>query len=337
MSELKMKSRDINLEAWTWYYLTSVEFAQAARQAMQEFLTFYMEVAGLEDAWGVGRTDQIAQYAARFVREYDAAIELMKQGDYRAIWKTGRYVGGDFREISRWVLPLPWLGKAREEFDVLFGRTRAFASVLESIFNNAYTAGQLAIDPDADAELLNRDDAPVCENILLSLSYLKAKYGFEVTIPSPLPQFEIDSTRPCKTGETVSWTGVWHPETGLDRYSLAFAVKGQPMQPAYHVDEFNVRAYVEDGVYLEETTRAVPTIWHPLVPQQAIATGTENIAGRLRALPNEVVPKTGLWWTPALDDGRLRYFEQGERFPETETTNYGAVVWYFDLDKQPKE
>ena len=31
--------RDMNKEAWLWYHLTSAEFAQAARQAMQDFLT----------------------------------------------------------------------------------------------------------------------------------------------------------------------------------------------------------------------------------------------------------------------------------------------------------
>ena len=60
--------------------------------------------------------------------------------------------------------------------------------------------------------------------------------------------------------------------------------------------------------------------------------------GRLRGLPNEIVPKTGWWWSPAFTGtDALRHFNQGEHFPSPETTNYGGVFWYFDADRQPKE
>ena len=60
--------------------------------------------------------------------------------------------------------------------------------------------------------------------------------------------------------------------------------------------------------------------------------------GRLRALPNDVVPKTGDWWSPAFHGAnQVRRFEQGERFPATETTSYGAVIWYYDPERQSKQ
>ena len=61
---------------------------------------------------------------------------------------------------------------------------------------------------------------------------------------------------------------------------------------------------------------------------------SQSSVGRLRALPNEVVPKSGLWWSPAIDGGQPRRFNQGERFPDIASTDYGAVVWYFDPEKQ---
>jgi hypothetical protein len=68
------------------------------------------------------------------------------------------------------------------------------------------------------------------------------------------------------------------------------------------------------------------------------AAPASNSESRLRALPNESVPKTGWWWSPAFSGEEAnRFFQQGERFPETETTSYGAVVWYYDPDKQAKE
>jgi hypothetical protein len=51
---------------------------------------------------------------------------------------------------------------------------------------------------------------------------------------------------------------------------------------------------------------------------------------RLRGLPGELVPASGLWWTPALPGAAgKRCFTQGERFPETPHTDYGAVIWFF--------
>ena len=333
-------NRNINLEAWTWYYLTSIEFAQAARDAMQEFLKYYIEIAGLEDAWGTGRADQIAQAVARHVREYDAAIELMKHGDYYSIWEAGCSVRGTWSGISQSVLPLSWLDRdGNEEFGKQFGKASTFASAICRIYNNAYTAGQMAIDPDADPEIYNRDDGPIGADILLKLPSLKEHSGFDPAIPNPIPQYEVDYSRSCKTGETVPWTGVWYPETGLDRYSLAFAVKGQPMQPAYHLDQSSEEFDALVGEDYEgddggDTISAVPTTWHPFIATAQPAHVSAN-HGRLRGLPSEVVPQTGWWHTPALKGAQgFRYFEQGQRFPETRTTDYGGVIWGYDPDQQ---
>lgn len=50
--------------------------------------------------------------------------------------------------------------------------------------------------------------------------------------------------------------------------------------------------------------------------------------GRLRGEPNEVVPKTGWWESPAKPGGQaLHYFEAGQRFPDVRVTHCGGVVW----------
>jgi hypothetical protein len=56
---------------------------------------------------------------------------------------------------------------------------------------------------------------------------------------------------------------------------------------------------------------------------------------RLRAMPGALVPQTGFWWTPAMSGEQgIRHFKQGDHFPNTATTNYGVVIWYFDPDRQ---
>jgi hypothetical protein len=56
---------------------------------------------------------------------------------------------------------------------------------------------------------------------------------------------------------------------------------------------------------------------------------------RLRALPGDAVSQAGWWWTPALSgESARRYFKEGEELPEVERTDYGAVIWYFDPQRQ---
>lgn len=56
---------------------------------------------------------------------------------------------------------------------------------------------------------------------------------------------------------------------------------------------------------------------------------------RLRAEPNDLVPKTGWWHSTAKPNGQaLHYFEAGQRFPDWHTTSYGSVIWGYDPDEQ---
>ncbi len=56
---------------------------------------------------------------------------------------------------------------------------------------------------------------------------------------------------------------------------------------------------------------------------------------RLRALHGEIVPETGVWFTPALtgEAGR-RHFTKGDNLPDTQYSDWGEVIWYFDPDQQ---
>jgi hypothetical protein len=56
---------------------------------------------------------------------------------------------------------------------------------------------------------------------------------------------------------------------------------------------------------------------------------------RIRCEPASMVPKTGWWHSPAIQgEGALRYFEAGTRFPELSATEWGAVFWQFEPDRQ---
>lgn len=59
---------------------------------------------------------------------------------------------------------------------------------------------------------------------------------------------------------------------------------------------------------------------------------------RLRGLPGEVVPRGGIWHTPALKGAAgLRVFAAGERFPPTQLTDWGQVIWSWRGDPDPHQ
>ncbi len=58
-------------------------------------------------------------------------------------------------------------------------------------------------------------------------------------------------------------------------------------------------------------------------------------SGRLRGQPNEVVPKTGWWHSPAKPNGEYaHWFEAGQRFPDIHSTSYGNVIWGYEPQEQ---
>ncbi len=60
-------------------------------------------------------------------------------------------------------------------------------------------------------------------------------------------------------------------------------------------------------------------------------------ADRLRGEPGTRVPRSGWWYTPSIKGEQgFRYFEEGSHFPDTAHTEWGAVFWQFDPERQPK-
>lgn len=62
---------------------------------------------------------------------------------------------------------------------------------------------------------------------------------------------------------------------------------------------------------------------------------SEASGDKIRCQPGEIVPRSGWWQSPALGGQQsFRFFEQGAKFPETRTTQWGSVFWYFDPERQ---
>jgi len=125
-------------------------------------------------------------------------------------------------------------------------------------------------------------------------------------------------------------------------------------QPAY-LEAFKAERnprFEEERAYLDDPSNAMvfisvagvtqrPCNWYVVEPIEGEYEDPEPPpdpnAFRLRGEPGEVVPKTGWWHTLAIKGEQgFRRFEQGERFPDTEITKWGSVIWSFDPERQPK-
>ncbi|MFM0157464.1 pentapeptide repeat-containing protein [Paraburkholderia sediminicola] len=74
--------------------------------------------------------------------------------------------------------------------------------------------------------------------------------------------------------------------------------------------------------------------WCSLVPDTN-APVLPSSSSRLKGNPGELVPQSGWWMSPALgsEQGR-RYFEAGQKFPDTEMTDWGRVIWSYSPNDQ---
>ena len=178
--------------------------------------------------------------------------------------------------------------------------------------------------------------------------------------PPTLSEVPPPSAQTVETGETVSIDGIWEPEWSVPGSSSGFLARltNPAASQTGRLEKGCMNYLLADTVappYKESTARETwPVRWRLIWEDTRYRDGTipeeeaqycappapvssAPLDGKLRAQPGGVVPKTGDWWSPAFQGAnQVRHFEQGERFPAIETTNYGVVIWYYDPDRQSK-
>ena len=331
--------RDLNREAWFLYQVTSIEHFERCAQVCQEFAK----------EWTPEYYDTAKEIRRR--------IELVKLGDYMPMISELGSVGPSWRGIEDRIDSR--MSKETEEaLNAAFDRMSTLsANAYEAMRSNEWAGitwleREERKDEENFLEMLDRDDGFVGEAYEWYVNRLQ-EMGF-LPKPDHYPQYQVDKTRSCRPGETCPWTGVWIPEPalteGLEKFSLAFAVAGRPMQPVYRIVEWvrsTTHDYADDPetreilgedndpIYYPET-KAEDALWYPVVQVESDSVAeTPATTSRLRAEPNELVPKTGWWHSQAKPNGQaLHYFEAGQRFPDWHTTHYGSVIWGYDPNEQ---
>lgn len=323
--------RNMHLEAAIWNLFSSVEFFEAAAQECDDTMAWFGTLAVSKNVGNFGRNNQIFDTFKALARDLRRGAELARLNDYKLIWDTARCVRGDVRGIMEQPLH-SWMSEAAyQEFSgVRVSRLMSYASQITHALNNAMTGADSFFDPDPDCPERSNDDDGFPGDYIVEVhnsevSWYKDQLHWK--LPEPLPDYVVDESITCQTGEEVPWTGVWYPVRGLEQHSLTFAIKGLRMQPVYRVVESDEDLTTEDDVFPLRETVAVATTWHPLIPSGRPAEATQE----LHAKAGEPCPKAGVW-QPMEPGAAQRNYADGETMADLRSA-YGITVWRWMADR----
>ena len=325
--------RNIHLEAAIWNLFTSTEFFEGAARECEETMDWFGKLAAAHDVANFGRNNQIYDTFKKRASDFRRGAEMAKLGNYELIWKIADSIRSDARGIMEQPLPSWMTSSEYKEFgSVRLGRLSAYASQITRALNNAMTAAESFLRPNPDCPERSDDDDGFPGGSIVEIYNDKLKWYKDLafwTLPDPLAEYVIDNSITCHTGDEVPWTGVWFPNTGLEQHSLAFAIKGKLMQPAFRIVKTIEERNRDSGgaIFASPITVAVATTWHRVIPSGRPL----DEALELRAKAGDPCPKAGIW-QPMEPGASDRRYEAGEIMGSLGTA-YGYTVWRWKSER----
>lgn len=324
--------RNLHFEAAVWHLFTSDEFFEAAACECEETMRWFGTLAISRQVADFGRNNQIFDKFKKRALDFRRGAELARLGDYRFIWDISDYIRGDIRGMMEQPLH-SWMTESEyKEFEgVRISRLMTYARQITRALNNAMVAADSFFDPDPDCPERSDDDDgfpgdEIGEVYTSNMNWYKNQLSWK--LPDPLLEYVVDRSISCTTGDEVPWTGVWYPDTGLENHSLAFAIKGLRMQPAFRVIKTKEELKAEGILTPYTKTVAVAATWHPLIPSGRPVENNKE----LRARAGEPCPRAGIW--QSMDAGAVRQqtYEVGETMGNLGSA-YGITVWLWIADR----
>jgi hypothetical protein len=317
--------RNLHREAAIWYLFSSPEFFELAAQECEGTMAWFGRLAISRQVANFGRNNQVFDTFKNMASDFRRGAELARLGDYKLVWDTACCIGGDIRGIKEQPLH-SWMDNAEyKEFnEVRISRLMTYAKEIRHALQNALWGAKSYYNPNPNCpERSNDDDGFPGDEIVrtydANVSWYKERLPWD--LPDPLPEYVVDRSIACQTGDEVPWTGVWYPRTGLEKHSLTFAIKGQRMQPVYRVIKTSEELRTESYMFPPPETLAVATTWHPLVPLAPQANSNKE----LWAKAGEPCPKAGVW-QPTDPGASERTYKAGEPMASLGSP-YGISVW----------
>lgn len=323
--------RNLNLEASIWRLFTSIDFYEAAAQECEDTMEWFGKLAVSQRVANFGRNNQIFDKFKALARDFRRGAALAQLGDYKFIWQVADSVRGDVRGMMEQPLH-SWMTEAEyNEFEsVRISRLMTYSRQITRALNNAMVKGESFFHPNPHCpERRNDDDGFPGEQIVDTYKSYVDWYQKPLfwDLPEPLPEYTVDRSTVCQTGDEVPWTGVWYPSTGLDRHSLTFAIKGLRMQPVFRVIKTTEELRTKEVMFPSPETVAVAATWYPVI----VAQSTVETSKELWAKAGEPCPKAGVW-QPTDPGASQRFYAAGEPMINLGSA-YGITVWRWVADR----
>lgn len=307
--------RDLNKEAFLWYTMTSPEYLDRSYAKLTE-ATGYLRARIKEHAFIMGYPP-VSRWLGEMEKleaSYANARAMLEHGGHDTMrrWAGAlKNIPRGFAESSMDWMPTEQAEHFKATLDRAYGIAARYMDV--TLMSNLHFN-----DQDADWRI---DEDQGYEGSKILYEWDEVASGI-----TEIPEYAIDASLSCTTGELVPWTGVWGPAMGVGTSALAFARQGQIMQPAYEIVGEEKPGPVE--------TRAIDVTWHPFRPTGRMqpVNHQETTHDPLRVPAGKPVSRAGYWFTPAKPSSR-RYFRQGDAFPEVEGSSYGATFWQWSPDQ----
>ncbi|XYJ10116.1 hypothetical protein ACSUZJ_22535 [Telluria sp. B2] len=258
--------RNLHVEAEIWNLFTSAEFFGAAARECEEVASLYASTRTREGIRVAPDKEMVDKFIER-ARGFRRGVIPAQFDDYQCVFETAGWIHSDIRNI---IEKTGWSELARLQ-DFSSGRLERLGRYcwrIESALVNALTGADSFFHPNPDCpERSDDDDGYPGGDIIGRYEDYVEKFGEHLVcaLPDPLPEYVIDLSIACRTGDRVPWTGVWYPSSGLERYSLTFAIKGGTMQPVYRVVRTVDELRTEKCMFPSPETVAVTTTWHPVI------------------------------------------------------------------------
>jgi hypothetical protein len=327
--------RNLHLEAAIWNIFTSIDFFEAAARECDDTMAWFGSLAVAQNAANFGRNNQIFDKFRQRARDFRRGAEQARLGDYKLIWDISDSIRGDARGMMEQPLH-SWMTEAeyREFESVRIGRLLTYASQITRALNNGMVKGTSFFHPNPDCpERRNDDDGFPGDAIINAYQSNRRWYKDQIfwELPDPLPEYVIDRSIVCQTGDEVPCTGIWHPETGLEKHSLTFAIKGLRMQPAFRVTKTveELKRESDGAIVTRPETVAVATTWYPVIPSsRTINIDTDK---ELHAKAGQPCPKAGVW-QPMEPGAAPRSYQANETMANLGSA-YGLTVWRWVADR----
>lgn len=323
--------RNTHLEAAIWKLFTSAEFCDWTARECDDIMQWFGTRATVNQVVDFGRNGQIYESFKKLARDFRRGSEMVKLNNYKLVWDAARCFPGDARGIMEQPIRSWMTDVEYQEFgDIKIGRLLSYTSQIENALHNAMLGADSFFNPNPDWPEGSDNDYGFPGDSIVEIYDSKRKWYKDQLhwhLPDPLPEYVIDNSVSCKTGDEVPWTGVWYPATGLERHSLTFAIKGLRMQPVYRVVKTAEELRTKENMFPSPETVAVATTWHPLIPSGSPAVKNED----LYAKAGERCPKAGIW-QPMEPGASQRSYAAGETMANLSSA-YGITVWQWIADR----